>query len=372
MKIKCLILLGLTLCLRTMAAEPPALRLYEESISLVVPPDRFVYNWRDAVLMKAFIDIYRTDSLQRERVADYVSSAMTRLAPSAHGRHPNAIAAACGLAFLKEAGRNTPETDAALERVWQQYKAIVRSADGGCSHRLPRIELWDDTLYMLDIFLLQFYRATGDLAYVEELADQVLVHAGHLRDTRTGLWYHGWTESSEIVDDGCCQKAWNANPQHRNSEFWGRGNGWVAMTLVDLLEVLPENHTNYQKIRRMYLKMMRTLRRLQDSRTGLWYQLPAHPSDDGNYLETSCSAMFAYAFEKGTKLGILPACYHKRAVKTLQGLDETVRPGDIELKGVCEGTCIGDKSYYYSRRCGGGQTYATGSYIMLQNIIYNQ
>ncbi len=372
MKINCLILLGLALCLRATAAEPPALRLYEESISTVVPPERFVYNWRDAVLMKAFIDVLRSDPGQKERIEDYIYNAMTRSTSTAHGMHPNAIASACGFAFLKEVGRNTPETDAAFERVLQQYRAIVRSADGGCSHRPSRVELWDDTLYMLDIFLLQSYRATGDFSYVEELASQLLVHARHLKDPNTGLWYHGWAESAEVNDDGCCQKAWNANPSQRNSEFWGRGNGWVAMTLADLLEFLPKDHPNYQEIRQMYLAMMRTLRNLQDKRSGLWFQLPAHPSDEGNFLETSCSAMFAYAFEKGTKLGILPGCYHKRAVQALRGLDNTVCPGDVELKGVCEGTCIGDKTYYYARHQGGGQTYATGVYIMLQNIIYNQ
>ena len=100
-------------------------------LSQMVPADEFVWNWRDAVLMKSFIDIARCDANRRPEVEEYVLSAMTRLAPKAHGRHPNGIAAGVGLAWLKEIGKNTPETDAALDRVLQHYREIPHGVYAG-------------------------------------------------------------------------------------------------------------------------------------------------------------------------------------------------------------------------------------------------
>ena len=343
-------------------------------LSEILPADSFVWNWRDAVLMKSFIEISRSDESRRAEVEEYVISAMTRLATKAHGRHPNGVASACGLAFLKEIGRNTPETDAALERVYRQYKEIPRSANGACSHRPGRVELWDDTIYMLDLLLLGCYRAGGDIAYVQDFADQVIAHAEHLRDPKTGLWYHGWSESAESYDDKCCQNGWNANPAHRNSEFWGRGNGWVAMALADLLEVLPEDDARYPHIKQMFLDMMRTVMRCQNKRTGLWNQLPARPLRGGNFRESSCSAMFAYALAKGVRSGVLAEGAISNARKAEQGLRKyCITGGDsgkISLGCICEGTCIGDKKYYLSRRQVYDDTYAIGALLMLFNELH--
>ena len=129
--------------------------LYDLTIRRDVTPEKFVYNWRDAVLMKALIDMSRRDEARRPEIEAYVADVMTRLAPGAHGRHPNGVAAGIGFSFLQEIGRNTPETDEALRRVLVQYKEIPRAENGACSHRGNRVELWDDSLYMLEIFLLQ-------------------------------------------------------------------------------------------------------------------------------------------------------------------------------------------------------------------------
>ena len=352
--------------------------LYTLTLRRDVTPEKFVYNWRDAVLMKALIDMSRRDEARRPEIEAYVADVMTRLAPSAHGRHPNGVAAGIGFSFLQEIGRNTPETDEALRRVLVHYKEIPRAENGACSHRGNRVELWDDSLYMLEIFLLQCYRSGGDWAYVTECVNQVLSHAAYLRDAKTGLWYHGWSQTRDVLEDGCCQRGWNANPLQRNDEFWGRGNGWVAMTLVDLLEVLPKDTSHYDEIKEMYLSMMQYLRCRQDGCSGAWRQLPARPPVRANFPESSCTAMFAYAMAKGERLGLLPSQYRATARKAYTWLSNECLPFPEDtasertgLLGVCEGTCIGDRNYYYSRRRMGGQTYATGAFLMLYNELNN-
>ena len=85
---------------QAVAQKSPSEELFDAAMNSIVPAEKFVWNWRDAVLLKAFTDIYRAQPQQREAIADYVDRAMTRLSPKAHGIHPNGVASAVGLAFL--------------------------------------------------------------------------------------------------------------------------------------------------------------------------------------------------------------------------------------------------------------------------------
>lgn len=374
MKNSILILVLSLISFQAVAQKSPSEELFDAAMNRIVPAEKFVWNWRDAVLLKAFTDIYRKQPQQRETIADYVDKAMTRLAPRAHGVHPNGVASAVGLAFLQEIGRNSMETDKTLEKVLMQYRGIARAVNGACSHRAGVVELWDDTVYMIGITLIGCYKATGDISYVEEFADQVIAHAEHLCDPETGLWYHGWAESSYPAEDACSQYGWNTNPAHRNNEFWGRGNGWIAMSLADVLEVLPVTDRRYPQIKSMYELMMNTLAKLQDRRTGLWCQLPLHVRDRENFLESSCTAMFGYAFAKGVHMGILPAECRRVAEKAYDGLVEHCvldsGTSEIRLGHICAGTCIGDREYYYARsQVDHGETYALGAFLLLSNEL---
>lgn len=374
MKNSLLILVLSLISFQAVAQKSPSEELFDAAMNRIVPAEKFVWNWRDAVLLKAFTDIYRKQPQQRETIADYVDKAMTRLAPRAHGVHPNGVASAVGLAFLQEIGRSSMETDKTLEKVLMQYRGIVRAVNGACSHRAGVVELWDDTVYMIGITLIGCYKATGDISYVEEFADQVIAHAEHLCDPETGLWYHGWAESSYPAEDACSQYGWNTNPAHRNNEFWGRGNGWIVMSLADVLEVLPVTDRRYPQIKSMYELMMNTLAKLQDRRTGLWRQLPLHVRDRENFLESSCTAMFGYAFAKGVRMGILPAECRRVAEKAYDGLVEHCvldsGTSEIRLGHICAGTCIGDREYYYARsQVDHGETYALGAFLLLSNEL---
>lgn len=375
MKIKSVIILMLLAIPTAAHSASPLERLYETAVRRDVPPGTYVYNWRDAVLLKALTDLYVTLPDKREEISAYVAGEMERVAPRAHGAHPNGIASAAGFAFLQEIGKNTPDTDEALRRVLAQYERIIRNKDGACSHRTDRVELWDDTLYMLNIAFIACYKATGDRKYLEWSAREILLHAKYLLDERTGLWYHGWSESGKPVQDACCQYGWNDNPLHRSGEFWGRGNGWIAMALADLLEYLPKTDAAYPALLGMFKTMMKSLRRFQDRKTGLWFQLPAHPKDEGNYLESSCSAMFGYAAVKGARLHLLSSCYRNTGKKAWNGITQHCleESGDgVHLTRICPGTCIGDKAYYYGRgTVSKGETYALGAALMLANEMEN-
>jgi unsaturated rhamnogalacturonyl hydrolase len=126
----------------------------------------------------------------------------------------------------------------------------------------------------------------------------------------------------------------------------------------------------------MFVQMMSTLARLQDSKTGLWRQLPLHVKDKDNFLESSCTAMFGYAAAKGTRLGILPSGFSISARNAYEGIVKHCLVGldtpELALSRICAGTCIGDKDYYYARsQVSSGETYAIGAVLMLANEINN-
>ena len=146
------------------------------------------------------------------------------------------------------------------------------------------------------------------------------------------------------------------------------------MSLVDILEFLPKTDERYSQIRQMYEQMMTTLSKLQDKKTGLWRQLPLHVKDKENFLESSGTAMFGYAYAKGYRLGLLDKSYRARAETAYEGIVnhciENLGTDQVRLGRICAGTCIGDKQYYYKRSVvAGSESYATGAVLLLANEL---
>ena len=81
--------------------------------------------------------------------------------------------------------------------------------------------------------------------------------------------------------------------------FWGRGDGWVAVGMTEILRDLPASHPQRKPILAAYRKMMATLLSHQAD-SGMWRQLIDNPQ---SWPESSSTAMFAYAFVSGVKNG---------------------------------------------------------------------
>lgn len=321
------------------------------TIEQFMPAEKYIWNWNQAVFLKALVERCE-NNIQKEKMLPYIRTAMDATYAEANGLHPNAVVSGLGMAYLAQEGYGDQYKTKALE-VYEQSKNIPRTDNGGISHRDNSFQLWDDTVYMMDEFFMQMYKLTGDEKFLKEAIHQLYAHAEKLEDPAVGLWYHGWDNDPVSVIDPCCLLGWSDNPERRNNEFWGRGNGWITMTLVNLLELLPENQEDYGILKSMYIKMINTLMLLQDLTTGHWYQLPIYSGEEGNFIESSCTAMFAYSITIGVKNGwlskekfmpIIENAYH--------GLEKySLKPeGDyFVMLNICEGTCIGDKNYYFNR-----------------------
>jgi len=183
---------------------------------------------------------------------------------------------------------------------------------------------WIDDMYMITLVEVQAYRATGDSKYLDRAALEMSAYLDKLQQPN-GLFYH----APDVPF------------------FWGRGNGWVAAGMAELLRSLPKNHPRRAHILDGYRKMMASLLKYQGG-DGMWRQLIDHPE---SWPETSSTGMFTFAMVTGVKNGWLDKkTYAPAARKAWLGLVTYLEPnGDI--RDVCEGTGKkNDYQYYIDRK----------------------
>ncbi|WP_119156544.1 glycoside hydrolase family 88/105 protein [Caldimonas tepidiphila] len=251
-------------------------------------------------------------------------------------KNVNTMAAMLTLAHLYEQTGNS--TYRPYLEVWAEWvmHEMPRTEEGGLQHIVFNSEnpqqLWDDTLMMCVLPLAKIGLVLNRPAYVEEAKRQFLLHVKYLADTRTGLWFHGWTF------DG----------RHNFARaLWARGNSWVTIAIpefIELLELPPGDH-----LREFLVGTLRAqaeaLCRLQDRETGLWHTLLDDPA---SYVEASATAGFAYGLLKGVRKRYLDASCLPTALNAVRGVIEHIDERG-ELRQVSFGTAMGSDLDFYRR-----------------------
>lgn len=182
---------------------------------------------------------------------------------------------------------------------------------------------WIDDIWMIGSLQVQAYRITNDSKYIDRAALEIATYLDKLQK-ENGLFYHG----PEI-------------PFH-----WGRGNGWVAAGLAELISELPKSNEHYQTIVKAYIKMMDALLKYQ-AEDGMWRQLVDY---EKAWKETSSTAMFGYALTTGVKSGILKdEKYINSYRKAWLALCNYVTPNG-KVTDVCIGTGQQNNIQYYLMR----------------------
>jgi unsaturated rhamnogalacturonyl hydrolase len=132
--------------------------------------------------------------------------------------------------------------------------------------------------------------------------------------------------------------------------------GWYAMAIADVLDFLPASHRARDRIVTILERMIHALALVQDTDTGLWYQVLDRGGSEGNYTEASASCMFVYAMAKGIRKGYLDPKYLEVAQRGYAGiiehLVEVEEHGQVNLTRICAVAGLGgeqqrDGSYEY-------------------------
>lgn len=338
-----------------------------------LPAHAYIWNWQNAALLNTMVKEYNLKpSAERQVYFNYIKKAMDHTYWMANGKTPNSVASGLGMAFLYRVTKEE-KYKKKCEKIFSDYQKIRRTKDGGVSHLLLFTELWDDTIFMIGQFLLSMYQATGDEKYIDELVKQIKLHREKLQDPKTGLWYHGWDSDNKTHCTFCSEMYWADKTTRQSTEFWGRGNGWIIVTLSDALEVIPRDNKHWNELADCLKQMIVNLPEAQDKTTGHWYQLPLRTNDSLNFIESSCTAMFAYGINKAVNLGIVSGDNYKLCLsRAYYGLRKyslvPAAKNYLIPQNICSATCIGHKKYYLKRKIRKGTPYGIGMFIQFGEL----
>lgn len=217
-----------------------------------------------------------------------------------------------------------------------------RNKVGGFWHKLKYpYQMWLDGLYMAAPFYAQYSTLTKQQKDYSDIINQFILMEQYSRDTTTGLLYHGWDESH--------LQGW-ANPTTGKSpEFWNRAMGWYYIGLVDVLDEIPVNYPKRNELILILQRLTKAITHYQDQKTGVWWQITDKAEKEGNYLESSGTAMFVYGMAKSIRLGYLDKKYIPVVQKAYNGMiHEFVTKdtnGSIHYTKAVSGAGLGGNPY---------------------------
>ena len=202
----------------------------------------------------------------------------------------------------------------ATERVRSQLSTMPRTPEGNFWHKLiyPN-QVWLDGIYMALPFYMEYEKRFDAQKDCQDICQQIANVEIRMRDPETGLYYHGYDASRKMYwadpDTGC------------SPNFWLRAEGWFILGLVDVLEIMKDLPMQAESVhlQHMLLDLAKALSKYQDP-SGLWYQLIALPELEGNYLETSGTALISAALLKAVRLGFLPESFRAVGEKAFYGI----------------------------------------------------
>ncbi len=234
-----------------------------------------------------------------------------------------------------------PQYAVAIETLREQFNGQPRTTEGGFWHKevYPN-QMWLDGLFTGTTFYARYAAWKPAETLWDDIANQFIVVDAHTRKAN-GLNHHGWDESKQM--------GWSNPETGCSPETWGRAEGWYVMALCDVLELMPTNHPEYQTLVNILNRVIESLMPYQDEATGLWYQVPDKPKAEGNYLESTCSAMYCVAMAKGARIGVLPIQYKEEAKHVFEGIKANKirenEDGTISLIDCCGVAGLGGNPY---------------------------
>ena len=188
--------------------------------------------------------------------------------------------------------------------------------------------VWPDDLYMGGVFLVRYGIYTHNPALIDDAAQQI-IHQVPLEQDSDGLWFHGYYMTNKL-----------------HAPFkWGRGNGWVTVSLVETLSAMPENDPLRPQLLNILRKQIDGLKKVQ-APDGMWRQVLDKPE---LWEETSCTAMFAYGIARAVNRGWIEPDNMIVARRAFAGLVKNVGP-DGTVYGTCQGTSMSQTLDYYIKR----------------------
>ena len=248
----------------------------------------------------------------------------------------------------------------ALDTVAYYMNATAKNPLGGFWHKAwYRNQMWLDGLYMAGPFMAEYGVRFDRPDMIDEVVFQAQLMRKVTRDDATGLWRHAWDYER--------RQDWADPETGKSPEFWGRSMGWVPVALLQECELLPMDSAARQTLSGIACELLRALLPWQDA-SGLWYQVGHTGDRPENWLESSCTCLYAAALCMAARLGFMDASEAlepaRRAIAGIvRGLGED--ENGLLIGNVCVGTGVGDYPFYCARPTSVNDLHGVGAFLLM-------
>lgn len=256
----------------------------------------------------------------------------------------------------------------AIDLLRSQLDTHPRNEDGGFWHKkIYPHQVWLDGVYMGTPFMAEYAARFNRPQDFQDVINQICMAARHTYDPKNGLYRHATDVSRQMF--------WADKETGQSKHVWGRALGWYSMAIVDALDFIPAEEAGRDSVLAILNNIVSQLKKIQDKKTGLWYQVLDRSGDKGNYLESSCSAMFVYTLYKATRMGYIDSSYRDVAEKAYRGfLKEFIKENKDGLTDLTQACAVaglggkenrsGDYEYYINETIRANDPKAVGPFIM--------
>lgn len=218
----------------------------------------------------------------------------------------------------------------AIELQKSQLRDQPRTNTGNFWHKLiyPN-QIWLDGLYMAQVFSAMYAKEYEGGDY-SDLLMQIKNVRKYMFSPEHRLYYHGLDCSKSIF--------WADPETGLSKNFWLRAIGWFTVSMVDIIGIV-DNEDVRREITEIFRETIDGILQYRDPESKMYYQVVNMGERAGNYLETSGSAMIAYAVMKGARIGALPAEYWTLGRESFDGIVSkyltATEDGKLNLSGIC-------------------------------------
>lgn len=251
----------------------------------------------------------------------------------------------------------------AIDTLRNQLKLHPRTSEGSFWHKnIYPYQVWMDGIYMGLVFYTKYAKYFGNNEDILDVEKELKLLVKRLYDEERKLFVHAYDELKVMQ--------WADPVTGKSPNVWARACGWVAMAVVDIYEIA---HLDIcvDILNKLYNGLLPYLDE------GMLYQIvdkkEYNPQDSqGNYLETSGSAMLSYALLKGTKLKMIDAYQDGlRIFNTI--VDKKFKDGHLldicKVGGLDNKRRDGSLAYYMSEPIVSDEVKGVAPFIMAASIL---
>ncbi|WP_342269076.1 glycoside hydrolase family 88 protein [Spiroplasma endosymbiont of Aspidapion aeneum] len=331
------------------------LRDPENKYAVRVPDGRLIPNrdftfweWTSGVGLYGIMKTY--ESTKNNKFLDIIYNWFEEQLPKETEKNINTMVQMLTLCDLYKIKKDSRYLDVIKE--WGEWlvNKLPRTKEGGFQHvvyaSIHEQQLWVDTLMMSALTIGRIGVLLDNKNYIDEAKYQFLIHSKYLFDTKNDLWFHGYS----FIEKS------NFSEAH-----WGRGNSWPTIAIPQIINIcnLSSNDPVRKFLENILINHIDKLSKLQD-KSGLWHTIL---DDNSSYLETSCTAGFAYGLQYAINSKLIDKKYQTNVNLAVQGLLKNITK-EGGLLNVSGGTPVFKTSEEYKKVILGDYPYGQSMAIL--------